>query len=443
MKVKTLILLLCLATNSLALSPEGKETYIKLVALLNDQIEQLNVDPDGNQNEILSIKQYGRQIEQALAQGNNRNIIRILDNFGNFNPSEEVQKSMNSFKETLEKENAAKTRAYITELEGILTKTAEILQTADTSESLDKTLEALNRNNFRHNDEDIDGNNPTIRSLVDEISSARQFIAKWQEYIQASNAGNLQQSLESLHSLAQLETTLIPRSQILRRIAFEQFNDEDITKVLEETTSLDGVRDAIGRMSKFSGSSSNFKYGTTQREVFTALKTIDSTYQNFLGGLPIPDDIFREFSQPDETTGIPAIVKLRSDLLRLMLPTVLELPENTLIKENEAIEPFLDRATHEAVHRDDISAAMRIRDIRQRIFQNSSYADKDGKALIKYYSALQQIEAKQWIIAVISLHETLESGSTFIPGAKVGKLLENLRSQHPAEYKQGIAEILD
>jgi len=445
MKAKNLIpfFLLCLATSSLAISPEGEEAYGELVKQLNDELEGLAVNPDDNQNEILSVRQYLRQLENSLAQKNNRNIIQLLDNLGNFTPSAKVQKSLDSFKKALENENAAKTRAYITKLEGILTKAADALQTADTPESLDKTLDALNRNQFQNNgDEDFDGNDPTVRRLVNELSSARQFVAAWQDYIQASNGGNLQQSQQSLRNLSQQETTLIPRSQILARIAFEQGTVEQTAKILEETTSLDGMRDAIDKMSRQTGGTHGFDSGSGQQEIFTTLKQLDATYRDFIAGFPVQPEIFQKSSYPSIATGIPAIVKLRADLLRLTLPRMLELPADTLLEENEEIEPFLTLATHEAVRRDDIAAAIRIRDMRQYILRSSSSADKDIETLSGYSAAHLQIEAKQWMLAVVSLQETLKSGCEFIPAAKVGELLETIGKEHPEEYKQGMDEFL-
>jgi len=446
MKAKILIplLLLCLATSSPALSPEGKEAYGELVAKLNNEIEELAVHADDNQNEILSLRQYLRQLDNALAQQNNRNIIQILSNFGNFVPSAKVQKALDSFQNALENETAANTRAYIAELEGILTKAADTLHHAEKPEDLDKILDSLNRNQFRNDgEEDFDGNDPTVRRLVNEISGARQFVAAWQDYIQASNAGNIEQSIQSLRNLAQQETTLVPRSQILARIAFEQGGDEEFAKLLEEIPTLDDMREGIRKMSKRkTGGSRGFEYGSEQQEIFTTLKRIDTTYRDFLAGMPVRAETFQQSNDPSEATALPAIVKLRADLLRLTLPRMLELPADTLLKENENIDNFMTRATHEAVRRDDIAAAIRIRDMRQYIFRTSSQADKDSEALSGYYSARQQIEAKQWMPAVISLHETLKSGCSFIPAAKVGELLEAIRKEHPEDYKQGMDEFL-
>ena len=446
MKAKKLIplLLFCLATTSFAISPEGKKAYGALVEQLNAEIGELEVNADDNQNEILSLKQYLRQLENALAQKNNRNVIQFLGNFANFVPSKKVQQSLDSFKKALENETAANTRAYIAELEGILTKAADTLHHAEKPEDLDKILDSLNRNQFRNNgDEEFDGNDPTVRRLVTELSSARQFVAAWQDYIQASNAGNIEQSIQSLRNLAQQETTIVPRSQILARIAFEQGGDEEFAEFLEEILTLGDMREGIRKMSKRkTGGSRGFEYGSEQQEIFTTLKQIDTTYRDFLAGLPVRAEIFQKSNDPSEATGLPSIVQLRADLLRLTLPRMLELPADTLLKENEDIDTFMTRATHEAVRRDDIGAAIRIRDMRQYIFRTSSQVDKDSQALSGYFSARQQIEAKQWMPAVISLQETLKSGCSFIPAAKVGELLEAIRKEHPEDYKQGMDEFL-
>ncbi len=445
MKIKKLIplLLFCLASSSFALSPETKKVGEELVAQLNAEIVELAVNENDNQNEIRSIRQYLRQVENSLTQKNNRNIIQFLDNFGDFVPSQKSQQSLDSFRKALENETGANTRAYIAELEGILTKAADTLANADEPEDLDKILESLNRNQFRNNgDENFDGNDPTIRRLVSELSSARQFVAAWQDYIQASNAGNTQQSIQFLRNLSQQESSLVPRSHILARIAFEQGGSEEISKTLGEIHTLDDMRGGIARMSKQMGGSRGFEYGSAQQEIFTTLKRIDITYRDFLAGLPVRADIFQKSNEPSEATGLPVIAKLRADLLRLALPRMLELPAETLLGKDEDIDAFMTRATHEAIRRDDIAAAIRIRDMRHYIVKASTYGNKDSQALSGYASARLQAEAKQWMLAVISLQETLKSGCDFIPAAKVGELLETIRKEHPEEYEKGMKIVL-
>ncbi len=441
MKPKNLIPLLffCLASSSFALSQETKKVGEQLIEQLNVELKELNGNPDENQNDIANLRQYIQQIESSLKQKNNRSILQYLDNFGNLVPSEKVQLSLNAFKKALENETAANTQAYIAELEGTLTKAAETLTNADEPEDLDKTLESLNRNQFRNNgEENFDSNDPTIRRLVSELSSARQFVATWQDYIHASNSGNAQQSVQFLRNLSQQESSLVPRSQILARIAFEQGEEMDLTKALSEIKYLEDVGPCISKLSKrMSGSRSSYDTNGGQQEIFTALKQIEKAYQEYLSGTPVRVGNLAQSNDATEASALPVIVRLRADLLRLNIARALKLPAGTVLKDNESIEALINAATREAISRDDISAAIRIRQMRQAILRSSA-ADADGQALSEYAAAKLQIKAKQWMFAVVSLQKSLQSGSEFLPAEKIGELLESIRKDHPEEYQQAM-----
>ena len=166
---------------------------------------------DENQNELMAIRQYLRQIEAALTQDSNRQIQQILENYGNYVPTEKVAKLVESISQDLRDETARKIQAVIGELEGTLAAAAEAVERAEEPEDLDKVIVSLSRNRFNNDDGDsYSSSHPAIRSLLSEMSSARQFATGWQDYLQASNAGNTAKAVQALRNLSSHESRWSP-----------------------------------------------------------------------------------------------------------------------------------------------------------------------------------------------------------------------------------------
>ena len=120
----------------------------------------------------------------------------------------------------------------------------------------------------------------------------------------------------------------------------------------------------------------------------------------------------------------------------------LDLPEGFQPAKGETVDQFLDRATKEAVSRDDLTTCRRIQSVRQSIAQSNGVSVRDVDNLRDYEAGRKQLAAGQFMLAVVSLQNALKSGSDLIPAAKVGEMLESIRKEHPKEFEQGMVEFL-
>jgi hypothetical protein len=447
MHAKKLIpfLFLSLALESSALSPEGEKAGAELVTLLKDEIKAM-ADGDENDNAIMSARQYLRQVQNALAQENQRNLKQFLDNFGGYEPSEKVRTSIETLEKTLDADFEARTQAVITELEGLLATAAEKVTQAEEPEDLDKVLVSLSRNRFSNDgNESYDTNHPKIRRLLSEVSNARQFVTTWQDYLQASNSGNTSKAVQALANVAQQENGLIPRSRIIARQAYEQGGEAEVAAIIAEIRKPDDLREGLRKLSKrmaASRSSGSSSENAGQREIYQSLVRMEKTYREFLAGLPVKIEAFQPSSDSTESGGDATLIQLRAELLRLVMPRALDLPETVRPAENESIDGFLARATRELTRDGNTAAAIRTADLRQLLARSANLSDKDTAALRDYAAGRKQAEASQWSLAVVSLQKALKSGHDLVPAAEAGALLETIRKEHPTEFEAGMTEFL-
>jgi hypothetical protein len=442
MHAKNLIplFLVILAARALALSPEGRKSGEELVTTLKEEMKAL-AGNDENQNELMSIRQYLRQIEAALTQESNRQIQQILENFGNYVPTEKVAKLVESISQDLRDETARKIQAVIGELEGTLAAAAEAVERAEEPEDLDKVIVSLSRNRFNNGDgEYYNSSHPGIRSLLSDVSSARQFATGWQDYLQASNAGNTAKAVQALRNLSSQEGSLVPRSQIIARVEYELENEDKTNKILEQVKKPDDMKEAIRKLTRLMGGSrSSSSENAGSREALQTLARLEKTYREHLAGLPVNVEVLQS---PDDAGGGTDFSHLRAALLLLVLPRALDLPEGFTPAPGEGVDGFLARAIEDARRREDVATVLRVSGVRQSFVRSANLSAREMEALTAYTAGQNQYAAGQHLLAVVSLQQALKTGSDLVPVKKAGALLETIRRDHPVEFEQGMMEFL-
>jgi len=443
MRAKNLIplFLACLAASSSALTPEGQKAGEELTAALNAEMKALGADQE-NRNEVMAIRQYLRMVQAALGQENNRQLAQMLNNFGEYEPGEKVKECVKTLGATLKEESEKKTRTTISEMEALLSTASETVVRAEEPEDLDKLIVSLSRKT-RYNDDGESYNDPTIRNLLSEISSARQFVTAWQDYLQASDSGDTAQATQSLRNLAGQDKPLIPRSQIIARLEFEKADETEISKVLDQVKGLDDMKDAILKLGRMlAGSRNSGMESPGSRETLQTLAKMEKTYREHLAGLPVNVEVLQTPNDSSERGTTYDFTPLRASLLLLVLPRALDLPAELRPTQGETVAGFLTRATADATRRDDTAAAVRIATMRQTITRSSTLNGSEVEAARNYSAGLRQLEAKQYLLAVVSLQKALQSGSDLIPAVKVGEMLDAIYKDHPKEFEQGMVEYL-
>lgn len=442
MRAKKLIplVLLCLASRALSLTPEIQKAGDELIVTLNEEMRVMK--NEDNANEVQALRQYIRQVQNALGQENTRQMDQWLDNFGNYQPSDKATAHLEAIKKAVKDSSERKTRETIAELENLLASAAETLARAEQPEDLDKLLQSLGRNRFNDSDA-YDGNNREIRTLISQLSSARQFVTNWQDYLLASNSGDTGKALESLRNLSSQDSTLLPRSQIIARIKHEEADEQDFTTIIEGIRKPEDMREGLRKLNRLlranrrSGSEN-----TILRDTAQSLGSLEKTYREYLAGLPVSIEVFSQSADSADSVAKSSLIPLRAAILLTVLPRTLDLPAGISPSEGEAVDTFLARAIAETARQGDSAAALRIGTTRRLLTQSSSLGKEELDALRSYSAGQQQLAAGQHVLAVVSLQEALKSGSDLIPAAKVGELLESIRKDHAESYAQGMTEFL-
>lgn len=416
------------------------QANLALTTALQEEIKALAAD--GNDRDIQSARRFLRMVQNGVQDENARQFDQWMGNLGDYQPGQKVQQAIDGYRQSIKGQAEEKTRAIVAELEGLMTSAGDQLRKATEPADLDKLVASLSRKNAYNESVGYDTNNPAIRALSLEISATRQLVTGWQDYLQASNTGNTAQALQTLRNLSNQNSSVIPRSQILARISFEQNSDDGVLKILSAIKAPEDMADGIRALGKLGGGRSSGSENPAQRDALVALSKLEKTYREFQAGLPVRVEVLQTSSDGTEPSMDSRLVGLRAAVLRMVLPRALDLPETMKPAEGESIDHFLSRAMDESVSSGETATTLRIGEMRRLLVRSANFSDKDTEALRNFAAGSSQIEGSQYMLAVVSLQTALKSGSELVPAAKTGALLESIRKDHPTEYEQGMAEFL-
>lgn len=437
-------MLVCLAAHARAFDEKTTRIADELVTTMQAEMKDLAGD-DGDKDQMLALNQFLRQVKAAVAQGDGRSLDQYLNNIGNYEPSKKVQDGLDALRKAVQQEYEDNTGAVIAELRGLLAQAQETVTRAAEPEELDKLLASLSRNqtSIIAGSQNYNSNDATVRALQSELNDARQFATSWQDYLHASNAGDSSSAVQALKTLAGRDNPLIPRSSIIARMDFERVSSDEIAKITGSISSLDGIKGALAKLSSMLGSSRSSSSDNSElREAVRSLARLETTYREFLAGLPVNLEVIYQSSNSSDPSGAEDFVTLRASLLLLVLPRCLDLPDSFQAENGESVDHFLKRAMADAEDRAATGTARRIQDIRLNFLRSSTFNQRDIEALGDHAAGLSRLAAGQHALAVVSFQKALASGSDLIPAASTGEVLANIKQQHPEEFAQGMMEFL-
>ncbi len=438
------LLLVCFAAHARAFDEITTRVADDLVTTMQTEIKVL-AGADGDNDQANALRQYLRQVKAAVTQGNGRSLDQYLDNLGNYEPSEKVQQGIEALKKAVGQEYENNTQAVIAELRGVIGQAQENVARAAEPEELDKVLAALSqtRTSTNNDNQRYDANDTTVRALQSELNEARQFVTTWQDYLQASNAGNTNGALQSLKNLAGRDSSLMPRSKIIARMDFERVDSDEISKITGSISSLEGMKDGLAKLTALLGPSRSSSSDNMElREAVRTLGRLETTYREFLAGLPVNPEVLYHPNSSNETSGSADFITQRSELMLLVLPRCLDLPMGFAAEKGETVDHLLMRALDDAENRSDPATARRILDVRMNLIKSSTFHQRDTDALGDHAAGLSQLAAGQFALAVVSFQKALASGSDLIPATSTGETLTKIKQEHPEEYEQGMMEFL-
>lgn len=438
--------LLGLSSACPALTEDGKKAADELIASLKDEAKALDeANPDHNRGD--PAKQFIRQLQSAVAKGNESYIEQILENPGVNFSSEKSIASLAKFKEAIKAGQDQQAQETIDQLEALIQTTTEKILAAKSPAELDELIETLSNRPSSDYDQNRSYNpakQKTISQLTSRVSYAKQFVIGWQNYLQAKKTDNIAQAIQALQSLSNNESAFIPRSQLLDRIEREKAAADDPSKILDGIKTLDDMQAAIKtlaaaqRVARSSDQSSQLI-----SDLIQAIGRLEKAYREHLAGLPVNIEIFNpSYDSFSQTSGAAIIVQLRADLLKLVLPRYLNLPEEAAAKPGETIPKFIARLLAESKERGDGAASKRIVELEQTLLRSNRFTTTDVTGLQDYSAGQNQIAAGQHFLAVISLQRALSRGSDLLPVGKIGEQLASIKKNHPKEYEEAMNEFL-
>jgi hypothetical protein len=447
MKTRNLlpVLLFGTCTLSLGLTEAEKKATDELISALKEESKAIDdSDPDSSRSQ--NIRMILRQIQSAANKGSDVYLEQTLDNI-EVNPrSEKSNACLANLREELRKNRTQQVQKTIDRLEALLKSISEKCLSATSPEELDDLLNELSvRQSYEYDDNrGIDPEKQQkIRQLINRLSYSKSFVSNWQSYLQAKKTGNTSAAVQALQSISNSENSYIPRSQLLDRIEKEKSDPEKIPAVIENIRGLPDMQAALAKIIEIQKQARNSDSYTSHTELVQSLGRLEKTYREFLAGLPVNVDIFRPSTDTSSySPATPKFVELRAELLKLVLPTYLNLPKGSTAKPGESIPEFLERLQSEARTSGDMALCQRIIDFDKLQSRSNSFNTNDTNALQDYNAAQNQIQAGQYFLAALSLQRALSYGSDLLPNSRIGEQLASIQKDHPQDYEKAVAEFL-
>lgn len=446
MKSKSLLPLLLLGTCALshALTDEGKKAADELISALKEESRVIDeADPESGRSQ--SSKMLLRQVQTALGKGNDFYLEQMLDNLDGNPRGEKANACLAKLREELKNSRAQQMQQTIDRLDALVKSISVKCLAATSPAELDGLIEELSVRQSNDYDESR-GTDPEkqqkIRQLINRLGYARSFVTNWQSYLQAKKTGNNAAAVQALQSISSNENTYIPRSQLLERIENEKSDPEGIAAVVAGIHGLPDMQAALKKIIELQKLARNSDSYSSNVDPVQALGRLEKIYREFLAGLPVSIEVYSQSADSTYSAATPKIVELRAELLKLVLPTYLNLPEGSAAKPGETIPDFLDRLQAEAKASGDMAVCQRIMDLKKLQLRSSSFNTNDTSALQDYNAAQNQLQAGQHFLAALSLQRALSRGSDLLPNARIGEQLAAIKKDHPEDYEKAVIEFL-
>lgn len=454
MKLKRILCAACISLIGLqALAGEVDDNLKKLeTALQKSAKEQETKGAPENElkaNLFLNTETLPR-LRGCISEGNLHGAIEILQQFNNFSIPEETrknsQKAADDLLATLRKDQETRGIAAAAKIEETLKHAADVVKKAKAAPDLDAVLQELASVKNSADSRRYAEQTQTARSKVEPTY---RFVARWQEYLAAQAAGNSENCRSILRDLANSDTLLIPRSELLAKAQEPKNSVEDAAKpersvdeiadeMIAKTKSLNNISELVKELRRLNNQrrSGNYDRSDLQSTIQT-LDRMDRSYQEFQAGLGTNIDVATN-SNPTPTSLIP----LKNQLLLLVLPRYITAPPHIKPKASEGVVEFLNRVAAEAKAAGDMALASRSKEALRQMQRSSSYTSGDTAALSNFQAAQNQEIAGQYMLAVVSYQTALKSGSDTVPAKLIGERLADIKKNHPEEFEKGMERFL-
>lgn len=432
--------ILTLSPCAEALSDKGKEASKKLQMALREEARK----PDPTERGEMKADMLAR-IQVLLANPESeQNIQETLGQLSAYFTSEDVISAIATLQTEIRLQQELEDKVATDAIQNALIQAGKAVEGAKVPADLDKAINELGKLHRRGHDGRVSA---AMVTATNQIESTLQFVTQWQNYLSALATNNWEAAKSALQNLSSNTAGIVPRSDILKRLAELQNPKKDpqvsaytweAAETLAAGKSVTDIEETIDAIQKLR--SGDTRLGAVNQFI-SALLPMNKAYQDFKAGLTPSIDWANNRSALDYGAAIAS--RYTAELLLIIIPRYVGAPEGTHANPGESPVQLLNRLSIAERDKGNIPGALRGREALRMLDHMTSNNGIDSSAINTFIVAQNQYDAEQFMLAVVSYQNALKAGSDFVPAKLIGERLKTIQTNDPAEYAAGLERFLN
>ena len=420
-------------TNTTVSVPASGVAAGELEALVNKLNQAVEKEADEKKRRLgdraavenSKLYQFWNQASQAAVADRNQaeEMATVLKHFSD---SPEVRSLCDELITLVKKIRDQKDEGFVAEVDGAIRRAVHAIPQAASDRDLDKVLQDLVRLSVAHHH----WQSILSQRAARRASQAASFVTTWQEYLIARQNRNEQAVINHLTTLANHETPLVMKEEILARKPkptpaagrAEVTSGGRVEEVIAGVQNLDQTRAAIDQLNRMRATGV-----PVDESLLSALSWIAATYEAHKAGLLM--------ELPTDRGSHGRVPHLTSQLLLTVLPDLLG--SSTRPGPAETVHDYLQRLVREAKEAKQWQVVLRAMEAKSAL-GGSSARMHDLAPLRTFIQAQNQEQARQYALAVASYQASLADVTGTVPVNFVGERLSAIQSAHPVDYESGL-----
>jgi hypothetical protein len=409
-----------------------------------DALKTSNAGKDPNPMEA-RFGDFSTALASSLSAPNGEaNVVAMITQIMATNSAPAVQETGKALLAELEARRKARIDALTTKVSAVLNRVSNILIKAQKPQDLDEILGSIQK--LQAPQGGAYGYDQEAQGIMNQVNSAYQFVAQWQDYLSSRNSGNVQEAQNSLRNLTNSrpagDVVLVPRSEILARITelanapkppnngpvppSPNSSSADVPAALNNIKTLEDLAPALKSL-RVSTNGQGYDYA--------ALAQLANLYANAKVGLPVSLDL-----NPPNIGGqpVPEMTRVRVMLLMYLLPRFIG-SNAPAPKPDETVSDYLKRALVATNAAQDWPAFQLTLEAQFKVVGGNGYSPGTRSFL----AGLNQEIAGQYSLAVSSYQTALQSPDDSLPTTVVRDHLAAIKKDHATEFDEGMKRFLN
>jgi hypothetical protein len=359
--------------------------------------------------------------------------------------SEAVQQAAQAVEEQLHREDQQRIDDLTAQIQDVFKRATDEVPKAKKAEDLDSLVSDLQKvQNSASNDY-----TPISQTLYQEIGPALEFVKQWQNFLSDLSTGQKADAINALSAIGQngFADGVMPRSKVLAILA--QLNvpgssptrtpslpkPSDAEAILAEITSLDEMEPALKKLALLRQNDSQAQMA------YMNLAALVQNYNDVKAGLPANPNFNANYNN-----GMAVSSDLKAKLLLFDLQHYFDSYKGTSPSAEEKPEIYVGRVIDDAVNREDWALLKKALNVQSYWNRDSMFGlyggNNNSSGVDDILAAVNQEDAHQYALEVVSLQNALKSPDTKVPAKWIGDRLAALERDHPKEYAVGMQMVI-